>query len=361
MNLAFSEHLRHWLMVAPSVLVACVGIAVWARTTGEFSWTAALIVSGGWLTLTLTGGFLLLASAAEVARARTLQVGEKTEIGQLQAHIAEVSSPQERFGAHMAHELKTPLAVALVQMDTLVRCIDDPAAVMVHATSIAADLRHLSDRVDSFLRLARPFSPADTSHHRAVDVHDFVVEASRRSQPLAHEGAVRLVLTLAENTNGFAPLEVLGDAVLLEAMLENLLRNSLRHAPRDTRVEVTVRPRGETIVLGVRDHGAEIAVDHLASAFEWSSRESGQSPRSAGTGFGLAISKRIAEHHGGRVSLSNAPTGGCLFEVTLPRWRAEDPRPPDETPHPTGPPSSARGRPAAAPLPSELEEPTEQI
>ena len=74
----------------------------------------------------------------------------------------------------------------------------------------------------------------------------------------AKSHGVSIVTTLAETSDGDAGLEVMGDAVLLGAMVENLASNAVRFSPRGAKVEVIVETRGESIVFQVRDHGTAL-------------------------------------------------------------------------------------------------------
>jgi signal transduction histidine kinase len=134
---------------------------------------------------------------------------------------------------------------------------------------------------------------------------------------------VSVVATLAEPGSGNDSVEVLGDALLLEAMVENLVRNAVRFSPRGSRVELQVDIQGESIGLLVRDHGNGIAPEHLESVFDWFFQSPGLTLQGSGTGLGLAIVKRVAEHHRGTISLRNHPQGGCEFRILLPQWRPQ--------------------------------------
>ena len=283
----------------------------------EFPWLAASLLAGA-LALAAASWMVLSRSAGEIAAARAGLIDRQVRIDGLEARLVEFSSMQGRFVGNIAHEIKTPIAIVLAELDLLLRNNSDPDAVSTHARSIIEDMRHLSDLVESFLRIARPFAQEDTNHHVPVAVHDFVVEATRRSQSLARRSEVSVVPRLADPGDADGTPEVLGDSVLLGAMLENLLRNAVRFSPRGSRVEVQVGVQGPSILLNVLDHGLGIAAEHLESVFDWSFQVPGMT-QSSGTGFGLAIAKRVAEHHGGTITLQNLPAGGCEFQITLPR------------------------------------------
>jgi signal transduction histidine kinase len=240
-------------------------------------------------------------------------------LAEAQRRIGDFTASQERFVGNLAQEIKVPIGTLLMHADLLAANGHDQATVSRYTRGIAEDLRHLSDLVESFLRLARPFAQEDTSKHLPVHFHDLVLEAVRRCQSLAASRAVDVVPMLAESA-GNHPVEVMGDAVLLEAMIENLVRNGVLAAPRGTRVHLHVRAKGDAVVLSVRDQGPKIEDERLESVFEGFFQIPAPPRPSVGTGLSLAIAKRVAEHHRGTISLRNVPEGGCEFAVELPRW-----------------------------------------
>ncbi|HEX5050240.1 MAG TPA: HAMP domain-containing sensor histidine kinase [Planctomycetota bacterium] len=310
---------------------------------GDVPPRAVATVAGSLLALVALGWALLARAATRLAAARAEFAALRAELDERRAKLVEFANLEGRFVGNIAHEMQTPLATVLVQVDLLRRCSLDSAAVQAHAKGIDADIRHLSELVDSFLHLARPFAHAETSGHVPVDVHDLVVEAARRSQSMARDQGIKVVLRLAESSNGDGPLEVLGDAVLLEAMFEHLLRNAVRLASRGSRVHVEVLVRSEAILLRVRNVSAGTAVEDIASVFEWFMRAPGLTAPSSGAGFDLAIARRVAEDHGGSITLRDPPGGGCQFELTLPRWRGDEDLPPASRMVPTGAPLACSG------------------
>ena len=319
-----SRHTLRWLV--PVLIVITLGTATvsWVQAQTWGAHVQALAIVAG-LSALMAIGWLIANRAAVAKVLATARMGSlRTRMAGTRIRLEDILHSQGRFVGNIAHELKSPLATAMVQVDLLRRCSDDQAAVQALARSIGADLQHLADLVSSFLRLARPLAQADTSHHVPVDVHDFVTEAVAHCQPFAQQCGVGIVTTLANPGDDGAP-EVLGDAVLLRAMIENLLRNAVRFSPRESQVALQVHWRGDLVVLTLTDRGTGVAAADLESVFEWFFTDTGQRLPSSGTGFGLAIAKRVAEHHGGTIALRNLPAGGCEFEVLLPCWRSGDP------------------------------------
>lgn len=101
-------------------------------------------------------------------------------------------------------------------------------------------------------------------------------------------------------------------------VLVNLLTNAVKFSPDNTTVVIACDERDHEIGLSVTDEGPGLEpelIEHLFDRFARGEHSEGKE----GFGLGLAISKLIVEHHGGRISVSNNPTGGAKFTVTIPK------------------------------------------
>ena len=103
---------------------------------------------------------------------------------------------------------------------------------------------------------------------------------------------------------------------LLERALDNLVRNALRFNPPDRPVEICAREEDGNLLISVRDHGPGVASELLPRLGEPFFRAPGQS--APGYGLGLAIARRAAERHAGRLLLENHPQGGLVASLQLP-------------------------------------------
>jgi two-component system sensor histidine kinase KdpD len=121
------------------------------------------------------------------------------------------------------------------------------------------------------------------------------------------------------------PPPVLGDEVLLEQVLSNLLENAAKHTPAGTAVEISAKVSGDMFEVGVRDHGPGLAPGEEERVFE-KFHQSRPEGAQSGFGLGLAICKAIVEAHGGTISARNAPGGGAEFRFSLPLQTAESAR-----------------------------------
>jgi signal transduction histidine kinase len=113
-----------------------------------------------------------------------------------------------------------------------------------------------------------------------------------------------------------APLEIWADAAMVERIVENLLRNAVKHTPGDARIWVRVEREGDAALLIVEDDGPGVPADTREAIFEPFSQ--GASPaRSTGLGVGLAVVARFAALHDGRAWVEEREGGGASFRVSL--------------------------------------------
>jgi signal transduction histidine kinase len=103
---------------------------------------------------------------------------------------------------------------------------------------------------------------------------------------------------------------------LLEILLENLLSNAIKYAAAGQRVLIRAHAEGPWCACAVQDSGPGIEDAHKTSIFRRFSRHEKSGIR--GSGYGLAISKKIAELHGGTIRVTDNPGGGAIFTVLLP-------------------------------------------
>jgi two-component system sensor histidine kinase CpxA len=111
---------------------------------------------------------------------------------------------------------------------------------------------------------------------------------------------------------------VAGDAELLRRAVENVIRNAIRHAPRETAVEVTLARNNGQVVVDIRDHGPGVPDDALPRLFDAFYRvETDRNRASGGIGLGLSIARRAIELHKGAIRARNARPG-LEVELELP-------------------------------------------
>jgi two-component system sensor histidine kinase KdpD len=114
--------------------------------------------------------------------------------------------------------------------------------------------------------------------------------------------------------------EVLGDAVLLEQVVTNILDNAAKYAPPGSQVTLAAEANGDGVALAISDEGPGIAESDRAHVFDMFFRVRAGDGQPGGTGLGLAIAKGIIDAHGGsiRAEAAEKDGSGTRIVMTLP-------------------------------------------
>jgi len=226
-------------------------------------------------------------------------------VNQMLGRLQHSAEKQRRFVADAAHELRSPIASLRVQLETA-RDGDGSRrreGDMLHETA------RMEGLVDQLLVLARADADGPWLRLATVDLDDIVDSAV---------GALGSVGPVTIDTSGVDPVQLCGDADLLEQVVRNLVQNALRHARSAVRVSASA-VGGDLAVLTVDDDGPGVPEHRRAEIFGRFVRlEDSRDRDRGGVGLGLAIVAEIADAHGGRVSVSDSPSGGARFVVELP-------------------------------------------
>jgi signal transduction histidine kinase/CheY-like chemotaxis protein len=229
--------------------------------------------------------------------------------------LAVADRRKDEFLATLAHELRNPLtaigaAAQLLQtvaLDTtqLHRCVDmirRQAGQLHRLVDDLLDLSHvIRDRLE--LKLGR------------MDLRDAIstaIEATGEALK-AHRHQLQVQMPAQ-------PVELYADHVRLSQLFGNLLTNAVKYTPDGGRIEVLIECNNQWVTVRVRDSGLGIAAGHLPHLFEpFYQADSSLMHAHGGLGIGLALVRRIAQLHGGSVSVHSAGPGeGSEFTVRLP-------------------------------------------
>src|SRR6185503_18085756 len=115
-----------------------------------------------------------------------------------------------------------------------------------------------------------------------------------------------------------APITVSCDGLRLEQVLINLITNAIKYSPGGGKVLVRADAKNGWASVSVQDEGIGIPADKVGTIFEPFRRIAPASAGIAGSGLGLAVSKRIVESHGGRIEVESEVGRGSTFRVVIP-------------------------------------------
>jgi two-component system OmpR family sensor kinase/two-component system sensor histidine kinase QseC len=231
------------------------------------------------------------------------------ELNRLLGRLQEAFAAQRDFISDAAHELRSPLTALRLQLQLLDRAPDEAARLEARGRLGAAVARaiHLVEQLLALARsdpqeLAGDFGPVDLGAVAAegiTDTHDLAL-------------ARRIDLSLDASPD----ILVRGDREALRILVRNLVDNAVRYTPSGGSVRVRCRSASTGALMEVTDTGPGIAAADRLRVFDRFYRR--PAVQESGTGLGLAIVKSIAEHHGARVVLDEAPGGGLRVAVNFP-------------------------------------------
>jgi signal transduction histidine kinase len=211
---------------------------------------------------------------------------------------------QRDFTADAAHQLRTPLAILAAHLDTL----RDQSV----AAPLRQDVARMGRLVDQMLLVAE-LEALTVKPEERTDLSTLASEVAEAVAPLAVSRGRSVSLAGVGR-----PVVVKGNHDALHHALRNLVDNAVSHTPEGTAVEIEVRRLPPGVM--VRDHGPGVSArdrDRLFQRF-WRGDREREPIGGRGAGLGLAIVRRIADSHGARLSVADAPEGGAIFAIEFP-------------------------------------------
>lgn len=246
------------------------------------------------------------------------EIGELTRaFNTMSDELAHQEQLRRQLVADIAHELRTPLSVLRLQVESLQDGVEQPTPATLESlgeevgllTRLVDDLRLLSLADAGQLSL----SPVD------LDPRAELERAAASALPRARQQGIDLRV---EASDLLPPIHA--DPQRLAQVLGNLVENALRYTPSGGHVTLrayqqTVAHDAQTLVIEIADTGPGIAPDDLTRIFERFYRtDRARARETGGSGLGLAIVQRLVEAQGGAISVESTPGEGTTFRVRFP-------------------------------------------
>jgi len=222
-----------------------------------------------------------------------------------------LSAQQQNFMMAVTHELKTPIAVAKLSLETLAKRKlgeEQQAKLIQNALTETERLNQLSSNI---LLAAQLEESAYAPVMENVDLSALVDTAVR-----AFSGRFPGRLPAPEITPG---ISLKGDSLLLELAINNLIENALKYSPKDAPVTVKLSKGGaRNVLFQVADRGEGIPDAEKSLIFRKFYRVGNeQTRRTKGTGLGLYLSRTIVRKHRGQLSVADNQPKGSVFSITF--------------------------------------------
>ncbi len=239
--------------------------------------------------------------------------GARVELERARFEAEEANRAKDEFLAMLGHELRNPLApiqTALQLMSLSAGLSHERGRVMIER-----QVKHLVRLVDDLLDVSRITRGKVELVRAHVELADVTARAIEMASPLLEQRHHQLIVGVERG------LVVDGDPDRLSQIVSNLITNAAKYTPDRGRITITASSVGADVALTVEDTGIGIPADLLPRIFDlFVQGRQGIERTQGGLGLGLAIVRRLAEMHGGRVSASSEGTGkGATFTLHLPR------------------------------------------
>jgi two-component system, sensor histidine kinase and response regulator len=228
---------------------------------------------------------------------------------------------KDEFIATVSHELRTPLTSIAASLDLLKEIADatrsDAGRELIGIAQ--ANGQRLTRLVNDILDIEKLEGGRVVFEMQRVGIAPLLARAVEVDRPMAQRCGVRLRL---ENSSVH---DVQADPNRLMQVAANLLSNAVKFSPPGAEIVVAAEDRGDNVRLSVRDHGPGVPEEFRARIFgKFAQADNSDTRQRTGTGLGLSIVKQIAQRLGGEVGFADAPGGGTVFFVELPRLQGID-------------------------------------
>jgi two-component system sensor histidine kinase FlrB len=244
-----------------------------------------------------------LTAELAAANAETQRLREQAERNARLAAMGEMA-------AQLAHQLRTPLAAALLYAGNLENPELPEASRIGIAQKTVGRLKHLERLIQDMLLFAR----GEVLGRETFELADLLRELAHTFEPLARNRGIAFDLTEVEGG-----LTITGNRKALVGALTNLLENAMQAVGKrpSAKVGLGVTALESQFVFKVSDNGRGMAADVVARLFE-----PFFTTRTEGTGLGLAIARGVARAHGGGIDVASEPGVGTEFVLTVSRSSA---------------------------------------
>ncbi|WP_152268313.1 sensor histidine kinase [Agriterribacter humi] len=221
-----------------------------------------------------------------------------------------LNTQQQNFMMAITHELKTPIAITKLNIETLLKRKLEESQQEKLLNNALQESNRLNDLCDNIL-LASQIDAGDyLPDKEMINLGELVQESAayfktRFPYQLIEE-------TIEEN------IYVKGDRLLLQLAVNNLIENAIKYSGKQKPVTILLQKSNTETQLLVKDLGKGIARQEKKKVFEKFYRAGDENTRNTkGTGLGLYLTKKIIKDHNGNITVQDNTPSGCIFAISL--------------------------------------------
>ena len=220
------------------------------------------------------------------------------------------SHQQHNFMMAVTHELKTPIAVAQLNLETLQKHRLDEEKQQKLINNTLQEANRLNTLCNNILLAAQLDAGAYKPIQQELNLTEIIAGSAKNFITRYPQRKIN-----AEINEG---IFVLGEELLLQMLINNLIENALKYSPKEAPIDITLKVAHHKAILQIADGGLGISEAEKKHVFDKFYRSGDENTRNTkGTGLGLYLCKKITQEHHGQIEISDNNPQGSIFTVTL--------------------------------------------
>ena len=217
---------------------------------------------------------------------------------------------QQNFMMAVTHELKTPIAISHLNIETLLKRDLDATQQLKLLEATLKETKRLDDLSTNILLTSQLDMGKYEADKQLVNLSELVRQTIKSFQ---ERYPTRVCNAMVEDA-----MEIQGEPLLIQLLINNLMDNANKYAPITEPIYIQLQTHQNTLQLIVKDQGPGIADAAKNKVFEKFYRLGSESTRTTkGSGLGLYLCKKIATFHNAQIQLTNNTPTGSIFTVTF--------------------------------------------
>ncbi len=224
---------------------------------------------------------------------------------------AALAQQQTNFLLSVTHELKSPIASAKLQLQTLEKRELDRNKQKEIITNAISDTERLNNLVENILLAAKIENDVYALHKERVNLSQFITDTLKQNIASFHHQH-EIIFDMEPDIF----MEI--DSTSFPSIILNLFENAIKYSPLNSKVTVKLASQADTIVFSITDEGIGIHPKEKTRIFQKFYRVGSEETRKTkGTGLGLYITEYLVKQHAGNIAVKNNQSKGSIFEITF--------------------------------------------
>ncbi len=221
-----------------------------------------------------------------------------------------LSQQQQNFMMAVTHELKTPIAVAQLNLETLQKRKLDEGKQQKLIANTLQEANRLNTLCNNILFASQLDAGAYTSEKEEINFTDMVEGCVDDFKNRFPQRNIKEEMPESIYLNG--------ETFLLQMLVNNLIENALKYSPKESTVTISMHEENKKVKLTVSDEGQAIPTEEKKKIFDKFYRIGNENTRKAkGTGLGLYLCRKIVESHNGYISVTDNHPVGSKFTASF--------------------------------------------